>query len=445
MTTLAVPPGITPLSVSLATLRKLHSPYTGIVRVAFDMLTSPSDPEMWHVTCVSTNSSLTLGAGAPEISGGINPSRERALAAALGEAAERYSASYVPTAELIFAPADGLAEPHVDPALLRVFSDEQLAASDAYARFDRSTPVQWVRGTNLHSGEPTWIPSAYCYLPDHRVPGEPRIAYGTTSGVACALTHDEALLSALYELVERDAFMLMWYNRLSLPVVPWSSSPELQADYHRYYKATGLHVRSVDLSAFLNIPTAVTLVRDDTGFIRLALGAASARTIADAIGKSTREAVQTYRWARQMRISTPDWQRPRHPSEIRTFPDHVLLHAFGEHDDEAAFIDASSETRLAGECTPVSGPSVSEQLAAVTAILADRGMDAYSIDITAPDLRELGLHVVRAVCPQLVPLDADHNFRYLGAPRLRTGAYEAGLLPRPMRVDEFNTFPHPFP
>lgn len=440
--------GVTPLTVGLSTLRKLLSPYTGIARLEFEMLTLPGDPKMWHVACLSTNSSLTIGAGAPEVTGGINPSRDRAIAAALGEAAERYSVSYVPVSELRFARARDFMEPCVQPAKLRAFADEQYEQyeqSGAYSRFDDETPVQWVRGKNLLNGEETWIPSAYCYLPDHRVDGEPRITYSTTSGVSCALTYEEALLSALYELVERDAFMLMWYSKLALPLIDCSGSEELEADHRLYYEDTRLDYHAVDLSQFLDVPTATATVRDRAGFIKLAVGAASGRTIVDAIRKATREAFQTYRWAQKIRVSTPDWSRPREFSEIRTFEDHVLLHAFGNHHAEAAFIDGSAARRHVSAIRSLSGPSVREQIAALVSRFRARGMDAFSIDVTAPDLREIGLQVIRAFVPELAHLDAVHDFRFLGPQRLYSGAYEAGLLSRPLRFDELNPLPHPFP
>ena len=45
--------------------------------------------------------------------------------------------------------------------------------------------------------------------------------------MACGATLEEAILSGLLELVERDAFLIAWYNRLSLPLVDWSARSAL--------------------------------------------------------------------------------------------------------------------------------------------------------------------------------------------------------------------------
>jgi ribosomal protein S12 methylthiotransferase accessory factor len=437
--------GVTPLERSLPRLKKLFSSYTGIAHLRFHMMAQPSDPRMWHVTCLAADSKLTTGWSVSTYSGGIHPIRERALAAALGEAAERYSLTYVPHEQLRFSSACELGEPHIAPSELNFFAPEQYAASDAYAPFDDETPVQWVLGKDLRSGEATWIPSAFCYLCDHRRAGEPRIVYTTSSGVACAATPAEALLAGLYELVERDAFFLMWYNRLSLPIVDWSGAPEVVEQDRAYYAPTGLVYRVVDLSAFCDVPSAMALVRDASGEIRLAVGAASARTMTDAVAKAVREAFQTYTWARQMRFLKPEWSEPEDFTQIRDFEDHVALHAFGSHAEQTRFMDASTRSLRVDDVPSVAGPNVREQIDALLQRLHSRRIDVYSIDVTSPDLRAVGLHVIRAFSPQLCHIDSEHAYRFLGGRRLYRAAFEAGLLPQALTLETLNHFPHPFP
>jgi len=436
---------VTPLSDSLPRLRRLVSPYTGIVRLSFQMMAAPGDPKMAHVTCISANSRDTIGGGGADYSGGINPSYDRALAAAIGEAAERYAASCVPVERLRLSPARELTSPHVDPADVGIFSAEQYATNPAYVPFDAGTPVQWIAGRNVATGEETLLPSQFCYLPDHRVAGEARITYCTSSGLACAATYAEALLSALYELVERDAFVLMWYNRLALPLLDWSGAEELETDERDYYAATGVQYRAVDLSAFCDVPSAMVVVRDASDFVSVATGAASARTATEAVRKAMREAFQTHAWARQIRIGQPGWKTAPDFSEIRTFEDHVALYAFGNCQAEAAFLDAAPERRRVADVPPLAGPAVGAQIAALVERLQARGVDVYALDVTSPDVRDAGLCVVRVFAPQLARLDAAHAERFLGVPRLYTGAHEAGLVPRPFEPEELNPFPHPFP
>lgn len=435
----------TPLSESLPRLRRLVSPYTGIVRLAYQVLASPGDPRMHNVTCISSNSEPTIGAGGNDYSGGISASPEIALAAAVGEAAERYSASYVPFNRLRLAKPRDLTVPHLEPSAIGFFSPEQYVALDAFVPFTGDTPVQWVPAVDVATGVETLLPSALCYLPEHLVPGEARISYSTSSGVACGPSYGEALLSGLYELVERDAFVLMWYSTLSLPLLDWSGVAELEEEEARYYAPTGARYRAVDMSDFLGVPTVMVTVRDPSSFIDLAIGCASARTVRTAWRKAMREAFQTHAWARQIRLERPGWTFRDDYTDIKSFEDHVAAHALGTLSAQTAWIDASAERRHVDDRPAVASASVRAQIAALVERLRARGNDVYALDVTSPDVHDAGLRVVRAFSPQLGRIDADYAYRFLGVPRLYTGAFEAGLLPQPLDARTINPLPHPFP
>jgi ribosomal protein S12 methylthiotransferase accessory factor len=45
-------------------------------------------------------------------------------------------------------------------------------------------------------------------------------------------------------------------------------------------------------------------------------------------------------------------------------------------------------------------------------------MDAVAVDLTADEVRDAGLWVVRVIIPELVPISFVHRARYLGTPRL---------------------------
>lgn len=77
--------------------------------------------------------------------------------------------------------------------------------------------------------------------------------------------------------------------------------------------------------------------------------------------------------------------------------------------------------------------------------LAARGVSAYAVDITTPDVADAGLSVVHVLSPDLQPIDFSHRLRYLGGRRLYEAAHELGLRDRPLAPAELNPDPHPFP
>jgi ribosomal protein S12 methylthiotransferase accessory factor len=77
--------------------------------------------------------------------------------------------------------------------------------------------------------------------------------------------------------------------------------------------------------------------------------------------------------------------------------------------------------------------------------VATRGLDVIAVDLTTPDIDDVGFKVVRAVIPGLQPLDIDHRHRHLGGRRLAEVPWRMGLANAPVGEDAFNPHPHPFP
>ncbi|MET7814194.1 YcaO-like family protein [Streptomyces sp. NPDC005395] len=66
-------------------------------------------------------------------------------------------------------------------------------------------PLEWTTGTQLLSGTPVPVPLGLVQRTARRAPWQPDVFRATSTGLACGNTRDEALLHAMYEVVERDA------------------------------------------------------------------------------------------------------------------------------------------------------------------------------------------------------------------------------------------------
>src|SRR5947209_10214699 len=155
------------MTTSSRGLESFVSPYVGVVRAVDELLAAPDDARLFHAVAFACDHPELLGDGGPALEGGTGygPSRERARAAALGEAIERYSASYVPDHELALASADEL-DGAVDPGRFALFAAEQHADPGfPFAPFARPTRVRWVRGRSLTTGAEAWLPAQLVYLP----------------------------------------------------------------------------------------------------------------------------------------------------------------------------------------------------------------------------------------------------------------------------------------
>lgn len=435
----------TPLETSLPRLKALVSPLTGIVPFTTPMLPATDDARLFHVASTTANAESLIGAATNRYSGGIDYTPAGALAAAIGEAAERYAAAYVPASHMVAGTAAEMGPSAADPASFALFDDAQYEQpAFHFRRFTVQTRVRWCPAFRLPGGGPAYVPTQLVHLLGDDAHDDTPVGYATSSGMACGATLEEAILSGLLELVERDAFLLAWYNRLSLPLVDWSGDAALARLDDEFFRPTGLRYAVVDLSAFLRVPTALGVVFDASGGPAFAAGAASSVTMDVAVRKALREAFQTRAFARQLRADLPDWSCDD-PRKVVGFEDHVLYHAYPARPGMDDFLVASPRRVRVADVAPVPGDSVTANVRAIVARLARAGVDTFVVDTTPEDLRAAGLHAVTVVCPQLCRLDVPYDHRYFGAARLYDAAFAAGLADRPFTRDELNPEPHPFP
>lgn len=425
-------------------LDALLSPYVGIARRLDEVLAHTADCGMASVACDIASDPRILGAAYGHVDGvsGVEPSRRDAVTAALGELAERYSLCYVPAERILEGPAAAL-DGAVEPASFALFHETQYRRPGfPFVRFDGDVSVPWVDGWEVPCGRACLVPAELVFLADPVPDGGTRIAYATSSGAACGTTREGAIAAGLLELLERDAFMILWAGRLSLPLLDWSGNDELLELEQRHFARTGLRYAAVDLSPFHGVPSVLGVVRaPDRDPPVLAVGAGTAATIERAWTNALSEAFACRAAARMLLARTE--QATLAPAEVRSFDDHVLWWA-RHPSPAAAFLDGSPERRHVAEIDALPG-GADTRIDVLVDRIAAAGSAVYAVDATAPDIADLGLHVVKTLAPGLASLDVAHGGRFLGARRLTHAPAALGLLAEPLTLEQLNPDPHPFP
>jgi ribosomal protein S12 methylthiotransferase accessory factor len=423
-------------------LRRGVSPYVGIVRGVEECLASTSEPRFFQAACeVGTEAGL-LGAELDHLSGigGAGRTRAEAAAAAVGEAVERYSATFVPHERLVVAPARELPGA-VEPARFALFSERQLGAPGFRFRpFTDDTAVAWVEGRELPSGRPAYLPAELVFLGPAGVPGERPVAYATSSGLACGETVGDTVMRGLCEVLERDAFMIVWANRLSLPLLDES---QFDPSDSALLASAGLQHAAVDLSLFHRFPVVLAVVRAPAPFPgAVGVGAAAAPTVERAWWKALAEAFGCRAAGAKLELLGG---RVTPGSSVQTFEDHIRRYSSHEFAPATAFLDASDAVKAADAVPGLEGESVSGWIDALCRRVHEAGSAAYAVDVTSPDVSSLGLTVTRVIAPELCRLDVPDDARFLGGRRLYETAARLALRAGVLAEDDVNRDPHPFP
>lgn len=428
-------------------LRRAVSPYVGIVRSLEECLHAATEPPLFQAACEVGRGAELVGSPLDHLSGlgGAGRTRAAAAGAAVAEALERYSASYVPPG-LIVATARELGDAAVPPERFALFSERQHASPGfPYRRFTAETRVAWAPGWELPGGRPAWLPAELVFLGRARAEGGAPIGYSTSSGLACGDSAEEAIIRGLCELLERDAFMIVWANRLSLPLLEAAPGTPIGRLDRELFATTGLRYSAVDLSGFHRLPTVLGVVRAPARTAgALGVGAAAAPTIDQAWAKALAEAFAARSAGAKLALLKPAGDFAR-AGGVATFDDH--LRHYADHGKVAAtsFLDANERRIPADSVAPLKGGTPIEAIAALCARVEAAGSTAYAVDVTSPDVAELGPTVTKTIAPELCALDVAHAARFLGGRRLYEAAAASGLRRDVLLEVDVNPEPHPFP
>jgi ribosomal protein S12 methylthiotransferase accessory factor len=392
---------------------------------------------------VVTRSVYSPGGETRVVSEGLDfHDRRGAEALALMEAVERLFGLDQVDPELVARARHAeIAADALDPREFPLYAEAQYAETGfPMRRFDPREEIDWLCGVSLVKEQPVWVPRELVFAA-----GPSALYRANSNGAACHSTLVHALLNALYETVERDALMVVWLNRLSLPRLELAGDWTDPQGLRRELAALSLEPSYVDLETDLGIPVTLALVRDRLDPDLLLVDMVACLDPGERLAKLHKELVQFV----HPRLADPDhFERAvtasGDPLAVTDFPDHLAFYQDRRRHALAAFLDASPTTRpLAFEPqAPRAGPR--EQLARAVASLASRGYDVIAVDCTHRLLRPLGLCVVKLLIPGLQPLHAGHRLRVLGGRRVYELARTLGHADRERTLADLNPWPHPF-
>lgn len=436
------------MSAARATLELAKAHLIGraaLIKDVRQILALPGDPRIYSACCIPAEVGCFLGAGIEGHSGAVGFSWEEASAAAVGECVERYCCASYAWEELIYASRTELGGAGAGMEEIQLYSTAQYEhPAFPFAPWRDDMPIYWTPGASLLSGRSRHIPAALVYIPYRPRRDCPRdfVGLSVSSGQACAGDRTRAVLSGLYEVVERDAFMIRWVRRMPPSRIDFLRSAALAAIYDRHFADSMVRFEVFDLTLDIAIPTVLGVARTYSahGPI-LAVGAASDLSEEKAIVKALKESYQSIVWARELLAERPAWRPASDYANVRGFDDHVRLYAEPDMACHLDFIlDVTDEQ--APRYAPKFGNPEEELRCALAAV--DRvGLDAVVVDTTSSEIAELGLHCPKVFLPGAVQLTAAHGMPAYGADRLYEVPSRLGFHAPIHR--EFNPAPHPFP
>lgn len=233
-------------------------------------------PDAFHVFAMRPPRLVQSARPAPwHYVAGSASSDSAARAAAVAEAAERYSQSNPGGRDFVRASFRELGTKAIHPNDCMLYSDSQYESRQKWNRvndpscrvpqpFDDRRKIDWVAARSLRFGHERFLPAALVYLESDAAGNEMCVA--DTNGCAAGESVDDAIVRGFFEVIERDSIALWWYTRARRPAIDLASvrDPHVPAIVAAYADL-GRDVWVLDLTTDTGIPCYAAVSRRTNG------------------------------------------------------------------------------------------------------------------------------------------------------------------------------------
>jgi ribosomal protein S12 methylthiotransferase accessory factor len=359
---------------------------------------------------------------------------------ALAEGVERYCACAYAKEQFISATADELGDDALDLDTVPRCSPTELSRSRCpIVAPDKKTPIRWVRGLSVLDGRPVYIPAVMVYLYAGFASPEERFWFPITTGCAAHTSLERALLSAVLEVIERDAISITWLQQLRLPRIEIDRfSPSLAASWDRYQSSSSeLEYAFFDATTDLGVPIiyALQVARANPRLTTL-VSCSTALDPADAIVKAMRD-MAACRIA--FRVPRP---APETVEEFSGIFHGASYMARAEQAPAFEFLLGNGKSRRLSEIAGIEAKDDRQALQTVLDWLRRRRFDVYAVELSTDEALRAAMRVVRVLIPGLQPLSFHYRARFLAHARLYDAPAQMGY---PVYGEEqLNHWPQPF-
>ncbi len=426
-------------TVYLKKASRIISDEIGILTSICTLPRMHSDPKLIGYGIWPCETSVLGGLKYGGRSSGCAYSWDQAILTTVGEVVERYCPAFYNTTDFIKSSYKNLGKKAVHPSEIALFHPKQYEGlSFPFVPFTEDLEQHWVPCYSLISGEEVYYPGSLIYLP--WVEEEEWIALSTSTGLAAHTDFYKAILTGLFESIERDSFVITWMQGLVPPKI--KIDRKLRKFINEYYP-NNLEFHLFDMTYDLGVPSILGICFGESDIGKfIAVGTAARGTYKEAIKKAIMEIGQTVGYFRFALENQRDWN-PQSFEELRSFEEHSvfyakrkdLWHIFDKFKNAVPSKDIDFDEK------ENNNPIL--EIRKILEMFKGKNYDVLVKYLSTPDIRDTGYHSVKVIVPPLIQMAGNYIQYFSGGKRLyevpKLFGYEA------KDYDNLNKYPHPCP
>lgn len=415
----------------------------GLIQTLQTHFPYPGEPPIYTAKVRLSDHSEQFGLAPRRVGGsGAALDETRARLSALCECIERYCLNATKT-DVIVDCYTNLSQSFtaLSPDQCPLFHSEQYPAV-GYSPFTSQTNIAWTWAIHLPQGTPILVPADFVYLRYPTTPEVNRLMSMISTGAACGSSAADAIVRGIYEIVERDALMLMWLNQHPCPRLLVDPASHLGQFMHRYLRLTNMTAHLFWLTNDLQIPACMAvLIEGKPGDQRLFVGLSAHLNPEQAATKALLEAFE-------VRLSIFDMDESKEllaaPQNITSIHKHAIYYIQQDRTHLLDFLLNTPHTIPLASIPDKSAGVPETDLQTCLEYCRIAKQAVFAVDLTKEDIYPTGLRVVRVIMPGMQQLTTNHNHPFLGNPRLFNVPVHLGWRDTPLAYTEINQNPHPF-
>ncbi|MEN9561647.1 MAG: hypothetical protein RIQ56_920, partial [Candidatus Parcubacteria bacterium] len=392
---------------------------TGVITEFARVASDPDYPRTYTWRAVCNNETKH------PVGGNTWESDHDALRAAIAEGLERFiwltQEDYFQRA--VRARAEDMARRgfFISPEKIAGFSDAQRHGISTRT-ISPETFFTWIQGVSLVRGRKTFVPAQVISGTKNRetaqIYPEPEIRVSTTIGLATWPTQVGAQLAGINEILEREAYMIMWLNQLSLPRYTLSSLTsvdpgltKLFADLERYRFKVSI------IKMITDAPThAIAAVIEDTSrsFPLYTIGLKAHRNLTSAVQKAVSEALRAQKSQRNWEKAGNVWN-VNTPLETIGHRDRLRYWSVPENAKHMKFLVEGKE--ISAEKTPWANDTENQHLERIIEWCRTKNYECISVPLTKSAKNVTPWHIEMMFMPDVQPTYLTERNRTFGCNR----------------------------
>ncbi|MBD3922247.1 TOMM precursor leader peptide-binding protein [Paenibacillus sp. PR3] len=347
---------------------------------------------------------------------------------------------------------NNLIEIALNPTRVGVHDKAQYERPDfPFQSFDPDRQIDWVWGYSFLQEKPILVPELLAYYSAGCGHG---FVYETSNGCALGGSLEEAIFYGILEVVERDSFLMTWYAQLPLvPLDPYSSGDlEMNLMLERLRDVFGYDIHLFDSTMEHGIPSVWVFAknRTDQGVNMICAAGAHPDPVRAAKGAIHEIAGMLLAFNEKLEANREQYEQMLHdPYLVRQMEDHSMLYSLKEAEERLHFLlnnDRPIRSFKEAFKPRVRHADLTDELIHILQTFRDLDLEVIVVNQSTPETLRNGLHCVKVLIPGMLPMTfGQHLVRLTGLERVLRIPAELGYVKEPLKQEQLNRDPHPFP